>query len=170
MTETRTSTPLEADIAGLIQDSVAALGFALLRVRFAGGLLQVMAEPHEASAPMTVDDCVRISRAISPSLDASDKIRNSYRLEVTTPGIARPLWSQADYQRFVGAQVKITTRELLDGRRRFAGRLAGVSGDGIVSLDTDDGRVDVAYALIEAGKLDAAAILADGKQHNRQEV
>lgn len=158
---TETKTPLEADIAGLIQQPIASLGFDVLRVRFTGGLLQVMAEPRAPDADMTVADCARISREISPSLDACDKIRNRYRLEVTTPGIARPLFSQGDYLRFVGSYVKVTTRELVDGRRRFSGRLVGFSDGDKLALDTEFGRVQLDYTLIETGKLDAAAILAN---------
>ena len=165
---TETHTQLEADIAGLIRDPVASLGFAVLRVRFQGGCLEVMAEPQDHTSGMTIDDCARISRHISPPLAASAKLDARYRLEVTTPGIARPLFTRADYARFVGKHIKVTTHALIDGRRRFSGRLLEVrdtdSGGNIV-LDTEAGRVVLDYAMIDSGKLDAAAILAEAKQN-----
>ena len=164
---TETHTQLEADIAELIRTPIAELGFDVLRIKVASGVLQVMAEPQDHTADMTVEDCARISREISPNLEASNKMRSHYRLEVTTPGIARPLFTRADYQRFSGQFVKISTRELVDGRRRFSGRLLGLMADDRVMLDTGFGRVSVDYGLVESAKLDAAAVLADTKSNRR---
>ena len=170
---TQTNTQLEADIAVLIFPPIASLGFAVLRVRFQGGLLQVMVEAHDHAHAMTVDDCARISRSISPSLDTSPLLDTAaYRLEVTSPGVARPLFCRADYERFTGTPVKLTTRELVDGRRRFSGHLLGIEtidGADKVALDTDDGRIVLDFDLIESGKLDGGAVLAD-KQHARKQA
>lgn len=169
---TQTNTQLEADIAVLIVEAIASLGFDVLRVRFQGGLLQVMVEAHDHDHAMTVDDCARISRCISPSLDASPLLDTAtYRLEVTSPGVARPLFCRADYERFTGTPVKLTTGELVDGRRRFSGHLLGIEtidGADKVTLDTDGGRIVLDFDLIESGKLDGGAVLADKQQARKQ--
>ena len=85
---------------------------------------------------MRVEDCVLISRKVSAILDEADPIAAEYRLEVTSPGVARPLVRRDDYRRFAGEMVKITCRELIDGRRRFHGRLLGLSDADNIDIDT----------------------------------
>ena len=101
-----------------------------------GGVLALWAEYQQkiyelalAGAPMTVEHCAGISRAVSAILDVADPIAGSYRLEVTSPGLDRPLTRRADFERFRGFEARVETELPIDGRRRFRGRLLGVEGD-----------------------------------------
>ncbi len=123
-------------IERLVEPTLRAMGYELVRVRFSGEqrrTLQVMAERHDAT-PMTVDDCAAISNAVSPLLDVEDLVRGAYDLEVSSPGIDRPLVKLADFVRFIGFEAKLQTTQMFDGRKRFRGRLAGV-GDESVQID-----------------------------------
>src|SRR5207302_5075292 len=116
------------EIARLIEPSLEAMGYRLVRVMQAGGLhrptVQVMAERGDEAA-MTVEDCAQISRSISALLDVADPIAGAYMLEVSSPGIDRPLVRPEDYDRFAGFEARIDLGEPLDGRKRFRGRLLG---------------------------------------------
>ena len=154
---------VEIKISQIIEAAVEELGFSLVRVLYSGGQagrnqLQIMAEPKE-ERDMTVEDCQMISRHVSALLDVEDPISGSYVLEVSSPGIDRPLTSLTDYERFQGELVKITLRLMQDGRRRFNGRLGGVSDDGLVILDTSFGKFEFAFDDIEAGRIDPSEIL-----------
>ncbi len=141
-------------IEGLIAPTLAQMGYDLVRVLVSGRtspLLQVMAERHDGR-PMDVDHCAEISRALSALLEAEDPIAGAYTLEVSSPGLDRPLTKAADYARFAGRVAKIETVRPLDGRRRFQGRLAGGDGE-TVRLDTPDGQVAIALADIVRGRL-----------------
>ena len=145
---------VEAKINQIIEDAVAELGFSLVRVQFSGGQmgrnqLQIMAEPKE-DREMTVEDCQVLSRHISTLLDVDDPIATAYVLEVSSPGIDRPLTRVEDFERFNGELAKITLRMMLDGRRRFQGRLTGLSQDGKIGLETSFGRFEFAFDNIEA--------------------
>lgn len=142
----------------LIAPSVEAMGYALVRVRLMGGkvrpTLQVMAERRDG-AEMGVDDCADLSRAISALLDVEDPISGSYLLEVSSPGIDRPLVKAADFERFAGYEAKLETRRALDGRKRFRGRLLGLE-DGSVHLALGDGsgaRAEIPLADVAEAKL-----------------
>ena len=108
---------------------------------------------------MTVEDCQMISRHVSALLDVEDPIASAYVLEVSSPGIDRPLTRLTDYERFQGELAKITLRLIKDGRRRFNGRLGGVSDAGLVILDTSFGKFEFAFDDIEAGRIDPSEIL-----------
>ena len=154
---------VENKISQIIEAAVDELGFSLVRVLYSGGQagrnqLQIMAEPKE-ERDMTVEDCQMISRHVSALLDVEDPIPGSYDLEVSSPGIDRPLTRFTDYERFQGELVKITLRLMRDGRRRFNGRLGGVSDAGLVILDTSFGKFEFAFDDIEAGRIDPAEIL-----------
>lgn len=113
----------------MIEPTLEPMGYALVRVRLSGGpqaTLQVMAERHD-DRPMTVEDCEAISRALSAKLDVEDPIASSYVLEVSSPGIDRPLVRPADYRRFAGHVAKVETRIPVEGRRRFSGRIAAAT-------------------------------------------
>ena len=119
------------EIDRLIEPTLAALGYSLVRVRFTGKgrpVLQVMAERNDL-VDMTVDDCAKISRALSAVLDVEDPIAGQYTLEVSSPGIDRPLVKLDDYVRFAGEEAKLQTRLPIEGRRRFRGKLLGVEGE-----------------------------------------
>ena len=154
---------VETRISQIIEAAIEELGFSLVRVLYSGGQagrnqLQIMAEPKE-DRDMTVEDCQMISRHVSALLDVEDPISGSYVLEVSSPGIDRPLTRLTDYERFQGELVKITLRLMQDGRRRFTGRLGGVSDAGLVILDTPFGKFEFAFNDIEAGRIDPSEIL-----------
>jgi ribosome maturation factor RimP len=128
---------LAADIAQLCEPVLAALGFRLVRVTISrrdGTTVQIMAE--RANATITVEDCAAISRQLSPVLDAHDPLPGHYRLEVSSPGIDRPLVRRSDFDDWAGHEAKIEMREPIAGRRRFRGVLAGTEGDSL-RLGTD---------------------------------
>ncbi len=115
------------EIARIIEPSLEAMGYRLVRVALTGSqrpTLQVMAERGDEAA-MSVEDCAEISRSISALLDVADPIAGTYTLEVSSPGIDRPLVRPEDYDRFAGFAARIELHEPLDGRKRFHGRLLG---------------------------------------------
>ena len=141
-------------IAPLIEPSLEAMGYRLVRVAFLGArraTLQIMAERID-DAPMTVDDCTEISRSVSALLDVADPIAGAYMLEVSSPGIDRPLTRPEDYDRFTGFEAKIELDRPLDGRKRFRGRILGRADDH-VRLVGDAGEVTLPYADINKAKL-----------------
>jgi len=119
-----------ARVAALVEPVLASLGYRLVRVRisgFAGCTVQIMAERPDGT--MAIEDCEAASRALSPVLDVADPIEGSYRLEISSPGIDRPLVRRSDFDRYAGhvAQVELTAP--IDGRRRFRGELVGTEGE-----------------------------------------
>ena len=119
----------ESALADLIGPTADAMGYELVRVVVAGRdrpTLQVMAERRDRKA-MTLGDCEGLSRALSAKLDVEDPIKAQYVLEVSSPGIDRPLTRAVDFDRFKGHVAKIETKAPLDGRRRFSGTLRGSS-------------------------------------------
>lgn len=123
------------DIARLIEPTLTAMGFELVVVRLHGGSrprVQVMAEPQDRARGMTVDDCAQISHAVSAVLDVEDPIGGAYLLEVSSPGIDRPLVRAADFERFAGARARLETEAPIDGRRKFQGRLDGLDGPDVL--------------------------------------
>jgi len=153
---------VEAKISQIIEDAVTELGFGLVRVQFSGGQtgrnqLQIMVEPNE-DREMTVEDCQMLSRHISTLLDVDDPIAAAYVLEVSSPGIDRPLTRLEHFERFNGELAKITLRMMLDGRRRFQGRLTGLADDGKIGLETSFGRFEFAFDDIESARIDPSEI------------
>ena len=119
-------------VAEIVEPSIEALGFRLVRVRLtgdAGQTLQIMAEREDGT--MNVEGCELISRTISPLLDVEDPIAGAYALEVSSPGIDRPLVRPIDFERWAGFEVKIELSQMLAGRKRFRGRLEGFDEDEI---------------------------------------
>ena len=142
------------EIARIIEPSLAAMGYRLVRVALTNAgraTLQVMAERGD-DAPMTVEDCADISRSISALLDVADPIAGAYTLEVSSPGIDRPLVRPEDYDRFAGFAARIELSEALDGRKRFRGRLLGRAED-YVRLSGEGGEVRLPLAAITRAKL-----------------
>ena len=155
---------VEAKINYIIEEAVNDLGFTLVRVQFSGGQegrnkLQIMTEPKDGRE-MTVEDCEILSRHISALLDVEDPIASAYVLEVSSPGIDRPLTRIEDFDRFNGELAKITLRLMLDGRRRFQGRLTGLSAQQKVGIETSFGRFEFAFSEIESARIDPSEILA----------
>ncbi|MCP5366318.1 MAG: ribosome maturation factor RimP [Hyphomicrobiales bacterium] len=166
---------LETRIDELIGPTVAAMGFDVVRIELSGTKrprLQVMVERHDG-AGITVDDCADVSRAVAAVLDVEDPVHGAYILEVSSPGIDRPLVRLADYQRFAGLEAKVHLKLPLDGRRRLTGRLLGVSGDD-VRLTVDGAPLQVAFADIQKAKLvlnDELLARAEEREENeRSEV
>jgi ribosome maturation factor RimP len=119
-----------ARLAAIVEPVLAGLSFRLVRVRVSGiygCTVQIMAE--RADGTMTIDDCEAISRALSPVLDVADPVAEAYRLEISSPGIDRPLVRASDFERFAGHQIKVEMAIAMDGRRRFRGTLLGAQGD-----------------------------------------
>jgi ribosome maturation factor RimP len=130
-------TGLAATLAGLVEPVLEGLGFRLVRVKISGRdgqTVQVMAERPDGS--MTIDDCETVSRELSPLFDAHDLISDSYRLEISSPGIDRPLVRASDFEDWSGHAAKIELKEPVDGRRRYQGKLEGFE-DGEVRVEVD---------------------------------
>jgi ribosome maturation factor RimP len=143
-----------SDIARTIEPALEGMGYRLVRVTITGGRrarLQVMAERGD-EAPMTVDDCAHISRSISALLDVADPIAGAYDLEVSSPGIDRPLVRPEDYDRFAGFEARIELAAPLDGRKRFRGTVLGRAGDS-VRLLTEAGETQLPLAAVARAKL-----------------
>ena len=136
-------TGVAGQIADLVDPVIADLGFRLVRVRIMGRddqTVQIMAE--RADATISIEDCEAISRQLSPLLDAADVMPGTYNLEISSPGIDRPLVRPSDFEDWAGHQAKIELTELLDGRRRFSGTLEGF-GDGEARLEVDLDQIGV---------------------------
>ena len=145
-----------ADLVKLIEPEAEAEGLRLVRVKMTGGAsdptLQIMAERPD-TRQLTLDDCARLSRRISDLLDEKDPIENAYRLEVSSPGIDRPLTRLADYDDWKGHEARIHLVEPLDGRKQLSGDLIGVDGN-TVRIDVDGlGETAVPFVAIRNAKL-----------------
>jgi ribosome maturation factor RimP len=144
---------LAARVAAIVEPVLEQLSFRLVRVRISGMdgcTVQIMAEQPDGT--MTIEDCELVSRALSPVLDVADPIERAYRLEISSPGLDRPLVRRSDFERFAGNVVKIEMAVALDGRRRFRGTLLGVDGDKARLRRTDaaaDENPDVLLAIEE---------------------
>lgn len=152
-------TGLAARVAAAIEPALGTLGFRLVRVKVTGrdgGTLQVMAERPDGT--FTIDDCEAVSRALSPILDVEDPIQGAYRLEVSSPGIDRPLARRSDIERAKGHEAKIETAMMIEGRKRFRGIIEGIENDA-VKLTSTEGKAD---ALLPLGEIaDAKLMLTD---------
>src|SRR6184192_2824397 len=116
------------------------MGYRLVRIRIsgeAGCTVQIMAERPDGT--MQIEDCEAISRALSPVLDVADPIERAYRLEISSPGIDRPLVRRSDFERYSGHLVRIELAVAASGRKRFRGTLGGIEGDAL-HLHRDDAR------------------------------
>ena len=134
-----TETGLEARVAHVVEPVIEGLGFRLVRVKISamnGTTVQIMAERPDGT--MTVGDCETLSRDLSPTLDVEDPMDRAYNLEVSSPGIDRPLVRRSDFVRWAGQTAKVELERPLDGRKRFRGKLAGVDGER-AALELDDG-------------------------------
>jgi ribosome maturation factor RimP len=150
-------------IALLAEPIAEDLGFRLVRVRITGQngcTVQVMAERDDGT--MSIEDCTALSRALSAALDVEDPIRGEYNLEVSSPGIDRPLVRPGDFSRWAGHEAKIETAELVDGRKRFRGRLAGIDEAGVhLQAEGGDGGAPGEIVLPANLILDARLVLTD---------
>ena len=157
------------DLLRRIEDTVAptivGMGYELVRVAMSrGGTLQIMIEPADGR-PMDVEDCATVSRALSAVLDVEDPISSTYTLEVSSPGIDRPLTRAKDYVRWAGYAARLETTEPVAGRRRFKGTLLGFD-DGMVKLRLEDGEeTGVPLSAVFRAKLEMTDALIE--EHRR---
>jgi len=152
-----------ARLATLAEPVLAGLGFRLVRVRISGlsgCTVQIMAE--RADGTMTIDDCEAISRALSPVLDVADPVAEAYRLEISSPGIDRPLVRRSDFERLAGHQIKVEMAVSTAGRRRFRGTLLGTQGEAAHIRRDDAAAGEAADVLLPiADMTEARLVLTD---------
>lgn len=152
-------TGLDQRVAAIIEPVIVGIGFRLVRVRLLnqnGLTLQVMAERNDGT--MTVQDCEEVSTAISPVLDVEDPVDKAYHLEVSSPGIDRPMVRKSDFRRWIGHIVKCETSILVDNRKRFRGKIADVNDDGF-TIERDqvaygeEPKVTIPFSTLAEAKL-----------------
>lgn len=148
---------IDQRIAGIVQPVIEDLGYELVRLRYMGGktpTLQIMADKPDGG--IEVDDCAKISRELGAVLDVEDPIVDEYALEVSSPGIDRPLTRLKDFEAWAGFEVKMETSELIDGRKRFKGELRGVEDDEIL-VEIPEGIIGLQFDWL----VDAKLVLTD---------
>jgi ribosome maturation factor RimP len=168
-----------ARIAAIADPVLAGLGYRLVRVRIsglAGCTVQIMAERPDGS--MTIDDCEAVSRALSPVLDVADPMDRAYRLEISSPGLDRPLVRRSDFERHAGNRVRIEMAVAIEGRRRFRGMLLGIEDNAARVRREDAAPDEAADVLLPIEEMaDAKIVLSDdliaqslrrGKQAERE--
>jgi len=150
-------------IEDIVAPTIVGMGYELVRVAMSrgGGTLQIMIEPADGR-PMDVEDCATLSRALSAVLDVEDPIPNNYTLEVSSPGIDRPLTRPKDYIRWAGHLARFETAQPIGGRRRFKGTLLGLDDD-VIRLKLDDGtETTLPLSAVTRAKLEITdALLAE---------
>ncbi len=152
---------IDRRLAEIITPVIEDLGYELVRVRLMSGkatTLQIMAD--RPNGGIEVDDCAAISNAVSAILDVEDPVLDAYTLEVSSPGIDRPLTRLKDFETFEGYEAKIETADLIDGRRRFKGELAGIEDDEVL-INIDDQGEQVTIGLKFDWLSDAKLFLTD---------
>jgi len=173
-------TGVAARIAAIVEPVLSGLGFRLVRVRVSGRdgcTVQIMAERPDGT--FSIEDCELASRTLSPALDVEDPIVGSYRLEISSPGIDRPLMRRSDFERHAGYEIKVEMNVGIEGRKRFRGTLLGAeagaarieydareSGRQTVSLPFDD----IAEAKVVLNEALVAQSLKRGKEASRNET
>lgn len=152
----KTKTDIDAKILALAEPLAADLGLRVVRVRVMNGkrsTVQIMAE-RIRDGLMGVDDCANLSRALSSLLEVEDPIKDAYVLEVSSPGLDRPLTDIEDYETYTGYMARIELDRFVEGRKRFRGVLAGFDGDNIeIDLDGEEDRAEIPFHWISDAKL-----------------
>ena len=154
-------TAIDRRLADIVSPVIEGLGFELVRIRLMGGktrILQIMADRPEGG--IEVDDCGAISVAVSAVLDVEDPIEDQYVLEVSSPGIDRPLTRLKDFDMWKGWEARVETSELIDGRRRFKGILQGTEANEVL-IEIEDGGEDITIGLQFDWLSDAKLILTE---------
>ncbi|MCL4134955.1 UNVERIFIED_CONTAM: hypothetical protein GTU68_038534 [Idotea baltica] len=144
---------IDRRLAEIITPVIEDLGFELVRIRLMSGkqtTLQIMVD--RPGGGIEVDDCAEVSNAVSATLDVEDPILDAYALEVSSPGIDRPLTRLKDFDTYEGYEAKIETTELIDGRRRFKGELAGVEGEEVL-INIAEGTIGLQFDWLSDAKL-----------------
>ena len=156
-------TGLEARIANIVEPVANDLGFALVRVKVTpenGCTLQIMAE--DENGRFNINDCEALSKDLSPVLDVEDPIEREYHLEVSSPGIDRPLVRKRDFERFAGHEAKVELSDMINGRKRFRGEIGPVDDDGVTIILPDaPGGTDPNHKLSFANIAEAKLVMTD---------
>ncbi len=153
MTELIAKSAIDQRLAEIITPAIEGLGFELVRVRLMGGLhktLQIMADRPEGG--IDVEDCGKISTAVSAVLDVEDPITDPYTLEVSSPGIDRPLTRFKDFEVWTDYEARIETSEMIEGRKRFKGFLRGTEGDEVL-IEIEEGTIGLKFDWLSDAKL-----------------
>jgi len=161
MSDLIAKTAIDRRLAEIVGPVIEGLGFELVRIRLMGGktrTLQIMADRPDGG--IIVEDCATISTAVSAVLDVEDPVEDNYILEVSSPGIDRPLTRLKDFDMWQGYEARIETTELIDGRRRFKGDLMGTEGDEVL-IEIEDGAEKVTIGLKFDWLSEAKLILTD---------
>ena len=161
MSDLIAKTAIDRRLAEIVTPVIEGLGYELVRIRLQGGkhaTLQIMADRPEGG--INVDDCAAISTGVSAVLDVEDPITEQYTLEVSSPGIDRPLTRLKDFDAWEGYEVRLETTEQIDGRKRFKGLLRGTEGDEVL-IEIEDQGQDVTIGLQFDWLADAKLVLTD---------
>ena len=153
MTDLVARTAIDRRLAEIVRPVIEDLGYELIRLRFQSGrkpVLQIMADKPEGG--IEVDDCALISTDVSANLDVVDPIEAEYTLEVSSPGIDRPLTRLKDFDVWAGHEAKLETSELIEGRRRFKGILEGTEGDEVL-IEVEEGTIGLRFDWLSDAKL-----------------
>jgi ribosome maturation factor RimP len=153
MTELVAKAAIDRRLAEIVQPVIEGMGFELVRVRLMGGeykTLQIMVQRPDGG--IDVDECAQVSTAVSAVLDVEDPIASEYSLEVSSPGIDRPLTRLKDFDDWQGHEAKIETIEMIDGQRRFKGQLAGTDGDEVL-ITIPQGTIGLKFDWLSDAKL-----------------
>jgi len=153
VTDLIAKTSLDQRLAAVVGPVIEDLGYELVRLRLMSGktkTLQIMAEKPDGG--IEVDDCAAISTAVSATLDVEDPIEDNYTLEVSSPGIDRPLTRLKDFDRWEGYEAKVETTELIDGQRRFKGEIAGTEGEEVL-ITIEQGTIGLRFEWLSDAKL-----------------
>ncbi|MEM9061135.1 MAG: ribosome maturation factor RimP [Pseudomonadota bacterium] len=153
MTNMIAKAPIDQRLAAIVQPVIEDMGFDLVRLRLMSGkkmTLQIMAERPDGT--IEVEDCAEISRTLSAVLDVEDPIESEYALEISSPGIDRPLTRLVDFDRWEGHEAKLETTELIDGRRRFKGILVGTDETEVL-IEIDEGTIGLEFDWLSDAKL-----------------
>lgn len=151
---------IDARLAAIVEPALAGMGYRLVRVHVSGRdgcTVQIMAERPDGT--FTIEDCEAASRAVSPAIDVEDPIKGGYRLELSSPGIDRPLARLSDFERAAGDEVKIEMNAMVDGRKRFRGEITGVDGE--LALIRNKDNADEIFRLPIAEMIEAKLVLTD---------
>ena len=153
MSDLVAKTAMDRHLAEIVRPGIEDLGYELIRLRLMSGrtrVLQIMAD--KPGGGIEVDDCALISTDVSANLDVVDPIEDEYTLEVSSPGIDRPLTRLKDFDAWAGYEAKLETAEMIDGRRRFKGILAGTEGDEVL-IEIEEGTIGLRFEWLSDAKL-----------------
>lgn len=143
-------------LADILEPVIDQMGYDTVRIMTIGEkdpTLQIMIEHKESGKELTVDDCAAVSRAVSAVLDEKDPIDGRYTLEISSPGLDRPLTKPEHFLRYIGYAVKVETVEPVEKRKRFKGTLKNISADNVITIDMEDKDYSIAFANIAKAKI-----------------